>query len=247
MPKVVPSQVVALIDRAYPAAKTIPNFKVYSADAAILSAIVSLADEIPDELVTISGEDYTDLVHGLEALAHSVDFWRERGGDDPPRAIKGKSPVTVVRDALAKCPDQNPSPATTQLSFVTDAALRDSIRLDISVATSALHNGEWKAATVLAGAAVEALLLWAIQNDPKLASLNPKPSGAPETWVLADLIDVAARLNLIKGNTLAQGSLAKNFRNLIHPGRSQRLHETCDKGAALAALAAIELVVRDLT
>ena len=48
---------------------------------------------------------------------------------------------------------------TAGLNFVTNAALRDRIRLDISAATSAYQNAEWKAATVLAGAAAEALLL----------------------------------------------------------------------------------------
>ena len=77
MPKVVPSQVVALIDQAFPGAKDAPNFPVYSGNAATLAAIVSLTDDIPDELITISGDDYTDLVHGLEALAHSVDRWNQ--------------------------------------------------------------------------------------------------------------------------------------------------------------------------
>jgi hypothetical protein len=120
--------------------------------------------------------------------------------------------------------------------------------MDLSDATSALHNGEWKASTVLAGAVVEALLLWAIQFDlTKLASLLSKPKGAPENWSLADLIDAAANLGLVKTNTATQGHLAKDFRNLIHPGRTQRINQVCDRATALTALAAAELVVRDLS
>lgn len=159
MPKVVPSQVVALIDQAFPNAKDAPKFLVYSGNAATLSAIVSLAEEIPDELLTISGEDYTDLIHGMESLAHSVEYWRARGGDEPPKYIKDKSPVSIIREALIKCSDESPASTTAELSFVADGALRDSIRMDMSTAASALHNGEWKAATVMAGAATEALLL----------------------------------------------------------------------------------------
>jgi hypothetical protein len=84
-----------------------------------------------------------------------VIHWHQRGGDEPPKYINDKSPVAIVRDVLSKCPDQSPSPATSELAFVTDDALRESIRLDVSTATSALHNSEWKASTVLAGAAVE--------------------------------------------------------------------------------------------
>lgn len=118
MPRVVPSQVVALIDRSFPGWKANPKFPVYSGNAGVLSAIVSLADEIPEELLTISGDDYTDLVHGMEALTHVVTHWNARGGDDPPAWIKDKSPVAVTRDVLAKCPDENPAPATAELVFI---------------------------------------------------------------------------------------------------------------------------------
>ena len=248
MPRVVPSQVIGLIDQLFPNARTTPKFPVYSGSAAGFSAIISLADDISEELISISGEDYADLVHALESLRHSVGRWNARGGDDPPSYIKDKSPVAIVREMLSRCPDASPSPATNELAFVSDIALRANIRLDLSTASSALHNGEWKAATVLAGSAVEALLLWAIQANPsQLSALSVVPRGNPEDWALNDLINVAEQLGLIKGNTAIQARLAKNFRNLIHPGRAQRTQEVCDRGTALTAVAATELVVRDLS
>jgi hypothetical protein len=248
MPTIVPSQVVALIDQVFPDARVAPKFRVYSGSAATLSAIVDLTENIPGELITISGEDYTDLVHGLRALAQSVTRWNQRGGDEPPNYIKDKNPVAVIREMLAKCPDQSPSPTTAELSFIPDAALRDSIRLDLSTANSALHNSEWKAATVLAGAVVEALLLWAIQNNSsQLASLSSSPTGPPDEWGLSGLTRVALALGIIKQSTADQARLAANFRNLIHPGRAQRLQEVCDRGTALTALAAAELTIRDLS
>jgi hypothetical protein len=194
MPRVVPSQVVTLIDQAFPGITTEPRFPIYSRNAATLSAIVELSGNIPGELITISGDDYADFVHGLESLTHSVERWLQRGGDESPPYIKGKSPVAIVREMLAKCPDQSPAPPTTALTFVSDSSLRDSIRTDLSTASSALHNGEWKASTVLAGAVVEALLLWAIQARPaELARLSAKPSNPPERWDLGQFIDVAQR------------------------------------------------------
>lgn len=248
MPKVVPSQIIALIDQAFPNCATQPKFQVHSGSAATLSAIVSLAEEIPDELLTISGEDYTDLIHGMEALAHSVEHWNARGGDEPPKYIKDKSPVAIIREALDKCRDESPSPGTAELTFISDVALRESIRMDMSTANSAIHNAEWKAATVLAGAAVEALLLWSIQRDSaKLAAVSKKPKGAPEDWGLAGLIDVSVELGLIRKPTADQARLGKDFRNLIHPGRAQQTSAVCNKGTALAALAAAELVATDLS
>jgi hypothetical protein len=213
----------------------------------MLMAIVRLIDEIPAELLSISGEDYSDLVWGGESIRNSVAFWHQKGiGQVANQGIKGKNTLLVVREALAKCPDQMPSPAVAELVFITDIGLRDSIRLDMSTATSAFHNGEWKAATVLAGAAAEALLLWAISNAPGLSNLADKPKRSPEHWDLGDYIAVATSLAIIKPNTSRQAALAQNFRNLIHPGRAQRLREACDRATALTALAAAELIVRDL-
>jgi hypothetical protein len=214
----------------------------------ILTAITRLIDELPTELLTISGADYINLVCSVESIKNSVTFWQQKGaGEIGNSGIRGKNVLVLIREILAKCPDQAPSSTTTELAFITDHDLRRNVRLDLSTATSALHNGEWKAATVLAGAAYEALLLWAIQNAPGLPSLPTKPKGSPEDWGFGDYIQVSAALGLIESATAQQAALAKNFRNLVHPGRAQRLDEVCDRGTALTALAAVELIARDLS
>jgi hypothetical protein len=145
------------------------------------------------------------------------------------------------------------------LPFIQDADFRESIRLDISAAGDALAGSHWKGATVLAGAAVEALLLWAIQQiDPgrvadaarvciAAGSFSQSPGTPPERWTFSDYIAIARELALITPNTATQANLAKDRRNLIHPGRAQRLGQPCDRATALVALAAVEFVARDLT
>jgi hypothetical protein len=59
-------------------------------------------------------------------------------------------------------------------------------------------------------------------------------------------VEVAEELALIEPDTAKQTRLAKDFRNLIHPGRSIRKQHACDRGTALATTAAVELVSRDL-
>jgi hypothetical protein len=122
----------------------------------------------------------------------------------------------------------------------------------------ALSGDEWKAATVLAGSVVEALLLWAIKSKP-LGEIEDarrsadskgiaKPVKAdPNTWSLVHYIGVASELNVIEPDTATQASLAKDFRNLIHPGKATKQSKNCDRGTALSAVAALELVIRDLT
>lgn len=247
MARVVPTQIIDLIDKTQPICgdySPLVNFN----SVAGLTAIVHLIDNLPSELLTISGTDYSDLVCGVEAIRNSVTLWHHRGsaGIGIPN-IRGRPSLQILRNALKKCPDQNPSPMTTELAFIEDVELRNSIRLDISTATNALHNGEWKAATVLAGSASEALLLWAIKGLSDLSTLKEKPKGSPERWDLADYITVATYFKLIKGSTENLTQIAKDFRNLIHPGRAQRLAQVCDRATALTALAAVESIARDLS
>jgi hypothetical protein len=257
MPRVVPTQIIALIDRVVsrPGMSSITRFLAPEQTPEI-SAIVDLISELPDELLVLSGDEYCNYRVDINALKDLLNFWQ---GPEPTTIInrqgeKGIQSMFRLRDLLAKCPDEAPSPSTAELSFIQDIDLRDSIRSDISAANRALHDGLWKAATVLAGAATEALLLWAIRNkkmpseiEAARAAATPRASPDPNDWGLAGYIKVARNLSLIEDETEKQADLAKDFRNLIHPGRSDRLAKVCDRGTALSALAAVELVVRDLS
>ena len=167
--------------------------------------------------------------------------------------------LKILLGCLEKCPDEGIEPTTVKLPFISDPILEESIRKDISASNQALLNGEWKAATVLAGATVEALLLWALKqqnpDDIKTAvsalvaskKLRSDTKPTPDGWVLHQLIEVAEELNVIKNETANQARLAKDFRNLIHPGRSIRIGQKCNKGTAHSAIAAIEHVLWDLS
>jgi len=45
---------------------------------------------------------------------------------------------------------------------------------------------------------------------------------------------------------MLQVTLTRDFRNLIHPGKAQRLKQKCDKATALSVVAGLEHVRRDL-
>jgi hypothetical protein len=96
----------------------------------------------------------------------------------------------------------------------------------MSSAAEALDRSDFKASTVLAGSAIEALLLWSLQDAGQtgpVAAMTTRPRGSPEGWELYQLIEATELLGLIKPETATQCSQARDFRNLIHPGRSQRL------------------------
>jgi hypothetical protein len=261
MPRVVPSQVVAFINALWPTADQQRNLN--GNQAGQLSGLVDLADQVPGELLTMDAAAYAAFICAKAHVTYKLLAW----ASEPRLAntlgtMPGQSeqvPVTVIRDALALCPDESPAPSTSELDFITDEELRTNLRNDLGAVHRARANGEWKAATVLAGSAVEALLLWDLQTQHAAAvpaavtklvasqTLPRKPPGAVESWNLHEYIEVAADLGVIKPDTATQSRLAKDFRNLIHPGRAQRLGQTCDRATALSTVAGMEHVVRDLT
>jgi hypothetical protein len=103
---------------------------------------------IPAELIALDSESYAEFVSSFGALRTQIQQWRSVGDTSFHRipGLRQLSPVILIRQALAKCPDAIPNVGTTDLDFITDPSLRESIRLDISTANSALANGEWKAA-----------------------------------------------------------------------------------------------------
>lgn len=168
------------------------------------------------------------------------------------------NPVTLIRRELAKCPDEFPSTSISNIGFIKEIDLRDSLGVDIGATNQALSNGEWKSATVLAGSIIEALLLWAIQQNysdrvtaavdalKRKGVIKDEPHKDANEWNFFQLIEVANEIGIIKKDTAIQSRLAKDYRNLIHAGREKRLAQKCDRGTALSAVAAVELTIRDL-
>lgn len=256
MSRAVPSQVVSLINSIFP---TIPDGMSFD-HAPWLAAILGLAEQIPHELITLDVDDYKIYVASIAVLRFSINSWEKRGNVRSSTKVPGHGQaLKLLLECLKKCPDEGIEPSTIRLPFISDPDFEENIRKDISASNQALLNGEWKAATVLAGATVEALLLCSLKQKPnndiktavtKLCSSNilkSKPRKNLDDWNIGQLIEVAEELNVIKSETAQQARLAKDFRNLIHPGRSIRIGQICHKGTAHSAIAAIEHVVRDLT
>jgi len=221
----------------------------------IVRAIVDLLDQIPAELIVLSAQDYARFSMTVSVVRNALENEMPGRGvgnaSMPVLPPGGRTPLREVYDLLGKCPDQSPSVATTGLEFVSDAQLRESLRMDISAATSALNNHEYKASTVLAGSVIEALLLWGLSElgDQEVRTRTATlqlPKKSLDTWHLGDLNKAANVCGLIDETTSRQAELAQDFRNLIHPGRATRLEATCTLGTAYAALAAVDMVAARL-
>ena len=267
--RVVPSQVVRFIrdylPRALPEierfehgeAPETTNFN--AGEATAVKALLEHVRAIPTELLVLQEEDASALTYAVARMESSLDAWDRqtpvrphamRGNEQEP--YKGLSPVAVTSILLSKCPDRFPSPHTRSLAFLAQPDLEDVLRLDMAEVEHCLAGAHWKGATVVGGSVVEALLLWAL-NRAGVAKAVAEASaqglsvpGALEDWRLHQLVKVARGLAGVTQDTATAADLTRNFRNLIHPGVTQRKQEKCDRGTAYAAAAAIERVVGDL-
>ncbi len=264
MPRIVPSQVVGLIDQMLPGAKDQPDsidkrFSIARDHAFSVAAIIDLVEQIPSELLVLPSHSYAALVSSVASLRTVLKIWNLRDyGIERIPGFGNRNPVTLIRNALAECPDEFPSADFARLTFIEDQELRKNLEIDMSAANQALLNGEWKAATVLSGSVIEALLLWALSQRrvteveagvkqviaKGVLTKNPGPD--LEKWGLQPFIEVAAEVGIISSETAQQARIAQGFRNLIHAGRELRLKQRCDRGTALSGVAAVEHVVRDL-
>ena len=242
MTRVVPSQAVATIEQLVPGSLNSKSRATHSyGQAGLLRGIVNLVGQIPQELLILPADRYSDLVLSIGAIEQCLLMWASRDAHNfLLQNVNGRDPLVLIREALLQCPDEYPPPSTADLNFISDQDLRDSIRRDVGASNQALHNGEWKAATVLAGAAIEALLHWKLgrltATDRKSAGaaavsknrLQKAPPADLDRWGLQDFIEIAGELDLIKSTTVDAATLARDFRNLIHPGAAARRAEVCD-------------------
>ena len=194
MPKVVPSQVVEVIDQVFPPAKDQKDsqqgrFAIDRTYQNEVAAIIELVDRIPTELLTLDPKDYTALQLAVTILKNTIPTWQLRNFKIERIHGHGNlNPVTIIRNTLSKCPDEGILKSTSDLTFISVQELRDSLRADISSANQAFQNGEWKAATVLAGATIEALLLYVLHSVKKSDPLKITTSMKGSSFCLTLLI-----------------------------------------------------------
>ena len=156
MQAVVPSEAVRIIDKWFPWAQgsgDIPRLTVN--DVGKVQAFIAVVGAVPDGLLTLDSNEYADFVSEFAIIRSRPDLWIAH-----PRLSRSGRQIRRIRDLLKKCPDDFPAASTQGLNFIRHVALRTTLRSDIDHADRARRAGEWKAATVLAGSVIEALLLW---------------------------------------------------------------------------------------
>lgn len=267
MLRVLPREAAEVIAATFPwAAAEHPEVAALRLDSVIsLGAVVAVLDGIPEELLPL-GQQRIRLALAIGAMRAAQQRWASGGheGHSPilaALAALGNHPLVEAYRVLRALPDEAPAATELALPFIADADIRRSIRTDMSNADRAVATGEWKAATVLAGSVVEALLLWAVTEAGESAvagaastwkSTSPSDysksveSKSPEEWFLREYIEIAFYLGEISDATRKAVRVTGEYRNLIHPGRVLRLGTEASHGTALMATGAMREVADEL-
>ncbi len=238
MPSLCPSQVASAIDQLFGSNRNELNDGTISgAHRAEVHTLLLLLDQIPENLLDLPFNEFLEFSRCRGSLATALARWNV--GDTSRVMGLGRDPVERIRRLLLQCRDKPPDP-TSDLQFIDDLSVRRKLQAQIDAAWTDYQAQEWMGATVFAGAALEALLLWAIKQH------GAKPAAKADRMNLGELIHEARKANLIKTETAGQANLAQDARNLVHPGRVAREGVDCSKATALTAHAGLFSVVRDL-
>ena len=131
---------------------------------------------------------------------------------------------------------------TLHFDFMTDEALKISLESDYAELLSSLNGQAWKAAHVLAGSIIEALLVDSLRSLPD----SDQPSKDPLKMEFAELISVCRSKGVLSERTEQLSSVVRGYRNLIHPGRVIRLNEPIDGDTAKIAHALVEIILKEV-
>ncbi len=163
-------------------------------------------------------------------------------------------------DILQRCPDRAIPTGTEAFGVVKAKSYRRLLLEDLNEVEVALGSGSWKSATVMAGSLIEALLFYRL--DVERSAANPsrvtafmkfriidRQTKLPkdlEKLALAELALFSSKLNIISKEERARIDQIGDFRNLVHPGKSHRLKERCDRATAYLAYSALLMLDRNL-
>jgi len=241
MPTVLPSHIVESIDAMFgPARDELGVRLVNVTHKGKVHALLAMLDAVAPELIDLNAADFRELSECRGVLATTLPAWTV--GDLMPAAqVGGKDVVACIRRLMKQCRDYAPPPEP-EFPFIKEDDVRLGMEDRIHAAWTDFRANEWMGATVLAAHTLEALLHWAVKRKSDGAS----SSRHPDKLLLSELIEEAAKIGFISKDTKQQADLARDARNLIHPGKATRSGATFSKATALTALAAVYKVATDL-
>jgi hypothetical protein len=245
MPSVSPRQIIEAINVMFgPPVNELEPVRHYKQSE--VRTLLGLLDQLPSAMITLPFYKYLEFERARAALATILPRWNV-GDTTLGPGVGGKNPVAILAHLLAECANELPPPEP-EFPFISDEDTRLGIEDRTRAAWIDFNAREWLGATTSAAVALEAVLLWEIKRlrNSAIEDASKKPEKNPDNMVLADLIEEACNQGAISDGAAKQAHLARDARNLIHPGKVARSGTACDKATALAAFAGLYRVASEL-
>lgn len=215
------------------------------------TVLTYMADLDPRYLQGLSLDDRHLLDESLAELRLARERFVGPVNRHDPWTLK-TTHVSRIYEILGKCPPELEPVADDRLKWIQDSALRKNLARDVDSLTNLLAHREAKAATVLAGSVVEALLLHQVERHAGLAALlESKREGAPPNsrwrkepadWGLELLLQACSALDVLSDAEHKACASLQQYRNLIHPGK-ERAQQVVNEGTATLGLGTVQLLL----
>lgn len=133
-----------------------------------------------------------------------------------------------------------------RLEFLADEKLEKICKRDLNELGQSLSSECWKAALLLCGSILEAVLLDVVGRRSDLAAPYRKKWSFPDDASLGDLIAIAGDFDLLSTTAKGLAGTITEHRDLIHPRAEARGGMKVDKTTARALAHVLDIVTRDL-
>ena len=247
MSVIVPSEIVRFIDRVFPDMN-----QGYGVEySGLYLGLVTMVEQLDPSMLPADPQLRSELTAAISHLRFQVQLWTNMGrGSRTYRDVpgfQGQTALAMIRRILEQCSDSLVPEAVQGLEFVADQQYREKLRSDLSEVETNINSHQWKAATVLGGSFIEAILLDSLKLvEAQAVSATFAPNKPLENWDLKNYLNVAQELQVIGPTAYKWGDDARDFRNFIHPGKSLREEKDCTMAVALGVRAALQHVLEDL-
>jgi hypothetical protein len=146
----------------------------------------------------------------------------------------------IARRATPNREDRRTKTSVPEVSFMQQGVLRDFAARMAEEACLCFDARAYTATAILAGSAMEAILLDALQRRPRAAGQNDLAERP-----LSDLIQLALRSGLIGQSTTKLTHWIRENRNLLHPGRVLRQKRTVEREESEMCLSILKLICKE--
>ena len=199
----------------------------------------------PDVLV---GRVLSEMLDAYEALCNSSGNERDSSSLRKSREIVARLSGTLTDERFLSKEFQIPTVQKLPVSFAVSTIIQDRLK----EAQACLSAGTHLSVIFQCGSVLEAVLLGAAQKEPEKfnrSRVSPKRTGkvkAFQEWSLAEFIDVAHDIGLLKLDVHKFSHALRDFRNYIHPSQQLLSGSVPDEHTARVCLQVLKAALADV-